>query len=109
MFDFSTVVPAGSAPPAARWTGLAKYNFTGGNNDADQVPQLIGAEFDVDDHLDGLAQRDDVGSDAVFTRQKGVLDSGAAVAMPEQLEFRNLQVRFASAGSRPLASGHGTP
>ena len=38
MFDFSTVVPAGSPPPAARWTGLAKYNFTGGNNDADQVP-----------------------------------------------------------------------
>ena len=37
-FDFASVVPAGSPPPAARWTGLAKYNFTGGNNDADQVP-----------------------------------------------------------------------
>jgi 2-aminoadipate transaminase len=37
-FDFAAVVPAGSPPPAARWTGSAKYNFTGGNNDADQVP-----------------------------------------------------------------------
>jgi 2-aminoadipate transaminase len=37
-FDFSTVIPAGSPPPAVRWTGSAKYNFTGGNNDADQVP-----------------------------------------------------------------------
>ena len=37
-FDFASVVPAGSPPPAVRWTGLAKYNFTGGNNDADQVP-----------------------------------------------------------------------
>ena len=37
-FDFSTLLPANSPPPAARWTGLAKYNFTGGNNDADQVP-----------------------------------------------------------------------
>ena len=37
-FDFSPLVPAGSPPPAARWTGLARYNFTGGNNDADAVP-----------------------------------------------------------------------
>jgi 2-aminoadipate transaminase len=37
-FDFAPLLPAGSPPPAARWTGLAKYNFTGGNNDADQVP-----------------------------------------------------------------------
>ncbi len=37
-FDFSTVIPAGSPPPAVRWTGSAKFNFTGGNNDADQVP-----------------------------------------------------------------------
>ena len=37
-FDFASVVPAGSPPPAVRWTGSAKYNFTGGNNDADQVP-----------------------------------------------------------------------
>jgi len=37
-FDFSTVIPAGSPPPAARWTGSARYNFIGGNNDAEQVP-----------------------------------------------------------------------
>lgn len=37
-FDFSALLPASLPPPAVRWTGLAKYNFTGGNNDADQVP-----------------------------------------------------------------------
>src|SRR5881227_659936 len=37
-FDFSSLLSAGLPPPAARWNGLAKYNFTGGNNDADQVP-----------------------------------------------------------------------
>ena len=37
-FDFAPLLPAGLPPPAARWTGSAKYNFTGGNNDADQVP-----------------------------------------------------------------------
>jgi 2-aminoadipate transaminase len=32
-------------PPAVKWTGAAKYNFTGGNNDADQVPveELVAA------------------------------------------------------------------
>src|SRR5882762_10678864 len=37
-FDFSSLLPAGLPPAAARWTGLAKYNFTGGNNDADELP-----------------------------------------------------------------------
>jgi len=37
-FDFAPLLPAGLPPAAARWTGLAKYNFTGGNNDSDQVP-----------------------------------------------------------------------
>ena len=37
-FDFAPLLPPNSPPPAVRWTGLAKYNFTGGNNDADQVP-----------------------------------------------------------------------
>jgi 2-aminoadipate transaminase len=32
-FDFAALVPAGSPPPAVRWTGWAKYNFTFGNND----------------------------------------------------------------------------
>ena len=47
-FDFSSLLSAGLPPPAARWTGLAKYNFTGGNNDADQVP-VDGFELDTDD------------------------------------------------------------
>src|SRR5262245_48921068 len=37
-FDFAPLLPAGLPPPAARWTGLAKYSFVGGNNDAEQVP-----------------------------------------------------------------------
>jgi 2-aminoadipate transaminase len=37
-FDFSSVAAAGLPPAAVRWTGLPKYNFTGGNNDAEQVP-----------------------------------------------------------------------
>ena len=37
-FDFAPLLPAGLPAPAARWTGLAKYSFIGGNNDPDQVP-----------------------------------------------------------------------
>jgi len=37
-FDFTPLLPAGLPPAAVRWGGLAKYNFTGGNNDADEVP-----------------------------------------------------------------------
>jgi 2-aminoadipate transaminase len=37
-FDFTPLVPAGAPPPAMRWTGAPKFNFTGGNNDGDQVP-----------------------------------------------------------------------
>jgi 2-aminoadipate transaminase len=37
-FDFGPLVPAGSPPAAVRWTGSAKFNFTGGNNDPDAVP-----------------------------------------------------------------------
>src|SRR3989440_3508568 len=37
-FDYAPLLRAGLPPAAARWTGLARYNFTGGNNDADQVP-----------------------------------------------------------------------
>ncbi|MBI3699407.1 MAG: PLP-dependent aminotransferase family protein [Afipia sp.] len=34
LFDFVQGLP----PPAIKWTGFPKYNFVGGNNDADQVP-----------------------------------------------------------------------
>ena len=48
-FDFAPLVPAGLPPPAVKYTGLPKYNFTGGNNDADQVPvdELIAAATSV--------------------------------------------------------------
>jgi 2-aminoadipate transaminase len=32
------LLPAGLPAPAARWTGLARYSFVGGNNDSEQVP-----------------------------------------------------------------------
>jgi 2-aminoadipate transaminase len=37
-FDFTPLLPPGLPAPAAKWTGLAKYSFIGGNNDPDQVP-----------------------------------------------------------------------
>ena len=37
-FDFSPLLPAGLPAPAARWTGLAKFSFVGGNNDPEAVP-----------------------------------------------------------------------
>ena len=37
-FDFTPLFPATLPTPAARWTGRAKYDFTGGNNDADELP-----------------------------------------------------------------------
>src|SRR5438477_4760810 len=37
-FDYAPLLPAGLPVPAARWTGLAKYSFVGGNNDPDGVP-----------------------------------------------------------------------
>jgi 2-aminoadipate transaminase len=38
QFDYAPLLPAGLPAPAARWTGLAKYSFVGGNNDPDQIP-----------------------------------------------------------------------
>ena len=37
-FDFTPLLPPGSPPPAMKWQGAPKYNFTGGNNDPEQVP-----------------------------------------------------------------------
>ena len=51
-FDFAPLLPADLPPAAARWTGLPKYNFTGGNNDGDAIP------------LDGLGRRGQRGDDA---------------------------------------------
>ena len=38
QFDFAPLLPADLPTPAAKWTGLAKYSFVGGNNDPDGVP-----------------------------------------------------------------------
>jgi len=37
-FDFSSLFPESLPPPAIKWTGAARYNFTGGHNDPDMVP-----------------------------------------------------------------------
>jgi 2-aminoadipate transaminase len=37
-FDFSSLLPAGLPPAAVKWTGAARYNFIGGNNDPAQIP-----------------------------------------------------------------------
>src|SRR5262245_3958192 len=37
-FDFAPLLPAGLPPPAVRWTGRVKFDFTGGNNDPDRLP-----------------------------------------------------------------------
>ncbi len=37
-FDFAPLFPAGLPGPSAKWAGAQKFNFTGGNNDPDQVP-----------------------------------------------------------------------
>lgn len=37
-FDFARVLANDLPPAAAKWTGLAKFSFVGGNNDAECVP-----------------------------------------------------------------------
>jgi 2-aminoadipate transaminase len=58
-FDFEPLLPAGLPPPAARWTGRVKYDFTGGNNDPDGLP------------LDGLI----AAADAVLRREGRTLST----------------------------------
>src|SRR6266478_2823059 len=44
-FDFAPLLAPSLPAPAAKWTGFAKYDITGVNNDADHVPvdRLIAA------------------------------------------------------------------
>ena len=58
-FDFTPFLRAGLPPPAARWTGRVKHDFTGGNNDADALP------------LDGLI----AAADAVLRREGRTLST----------------------------------
>ncbi len=37
-FDFAPLFPAGLPAPSVKWLGAPRFNFTGGNNDPDQVP-----------------------------------------------------------------------
>ena len=37
-FDLTPLFAPGLPPPAARWTGRVKFDFTGGNNDPDRLP-----------------------------------------------------------------------
>ena len=37
-FSYASLLRDGLPPPSTKWTGLPPFNFTGGNNDADQVP-----------------------------------------------------------------------
>ncbi|MDQ8729324.1 PLP-dependent aminotransferase family protein [Bradyrhizobium sp. LHD-71] len=48
-FDFGPLFSRTLPPPAAKWGGLQKYHFIGGNNDADQVPvdRLLAAATSV--------------------------------------------------------------
>ncbi len=66
-FDFAPLLPAGSPPPAVKWTGAPKYNFTGGNNDADQLP------------LDGLI----AAANAVLKREGRTLASYGLASGPQ--------------------------
>jgi 2-aminoadipate transaminase len=66
-FDFSALLPAGLPPAAARWSGLAKYNFTGGNNDSDELP------------LDGLI----AAANSVLTREGRTLATYGLASGPQ--------------------------
>src|SRR5882757_3219779 len=66
-FDFTPLLPAGLPPPAAKYTGLPKYNFTGGNNDSDELP------------LDGLV----AAADAVLKREGRTLATYGLASGPQ--------------------------
>jgi 2-aminoadipate transaminase len=66
-FDFAPLLPAGLPPAAIKWKGAPKHNFTGGNNDAAQVP------------LDGLV----AAADAVLRREGRSLASYGLTSGPQ--------------------------
>ena len=55
-FDFAPLLPAGLPAPAAKWTGLAKYSFIGGNVDGSSRG-LIDAVNAVHEGKDALPPR----------------------------------------------------
>ena len=66
-FDFASLLPAGLPAPAVKWTGAPRYNFTGGNNDAGQLP------------LDGLI----AAAEAVLRREGRTLASYGLTSGPQ--------------------------
>jgi 2-aminoadipate transaminase len=66
-FDFAPLLPAGLPPAAARWSGRAKYDFTGGNNDPDSLP------------LDGLV----AAAEAVMKREGRTLATYGLASGPQ--------------------------
>ncbi len=66
-FDFVPLLRAGLPPPAVRWTGRVKYDFTGGNNDADSLP------------VDGLI----AATDAVLRREGRTLSTYGLASGPQ--------------------------
>jgi 2-aminoadipate transaminase len=65
--DFAPLFKSGLPAPAAKWTGSAKYNFIGGNNDADELP------------LDGLI----AASNAVLKREGRTLSTYGLASGPQ--------------------------
>ncbi len=66
-FDFAPLFPAGLPAPAARWNGRVKFDFTGGNNDADSLP------------LDGLI----AAANAVLKREGRTLSTYGLASGPQ--------------------------
>src|SRR5262250_1285211 len=66
-FDFLPLLPKDLPPAAIKWKGSPKYNFTGGNNDAEQLP------------LDGLI----VAADTVLRREGRSLASYGLTSGPQ--------------------------
>jgi 2-aminoadipate transaminase len=66
-FDFTPFLRAGLPPPAVRWAGRVKCDFTGGNNDADSLP------------LDGLI----AAADAVLRREGRTLSTYGLASGPQ--------------------------
>jgi 2-aminoadipate transaminase len=66
-FDFAPLFPAGLPAPSVKWPGSPKCNFTGGNNDPDQIP------------IDGLL----TASNAVLTREGRTLASYGLASGPQ--------------------------
>src|SRR5688572_29697853 len=77
-FDYAPLLPDSLPPPAARWTGRPKYNFIGGNNDADELP------------LDGLI----AAADAILRREGRKLSTYGLNSGPQgYLPLREFLVR----------------